>query len=199
MWARYNVESSASLDIVEARKLPVLSSVEADVKGRKVIIYKATQNAMTSAKGASKGWRIRFQHADKWTNPLMGWISSADTLAPVQMHCRFETPEQAILFCERNGMAYEVNQTATTLDTPGRVDNQYAYNILPKDVMARMKALGPRRSRVIFDNPDGRTAQFVNYRRTQYGAEPWRPAEYQTEAAWTGPAWPAPKPVAGSH
>ena len=28
---------------------------------------------------------------------------------------------------------------------------------------------------------------FVNYRRTQFGAEPWRPASYQTGAwAWAG-------------
>lgn len=151
---------------------------------------------MTSGKGASQGWRIRFNTVDKWTNPLMGWISSSDTLHPVSLTTRFESPEQAIMYCERNGLAYEVNRGATSEDKAGRVDNQYAYVILPQEVTARMKALGPRRARVIFENPDGKAPAFVNYRRTQYGAEPWAPAHYQTAAAWTGPEWPARKEVA---
>lgn len=151
---------------------------------------------MTSGKGASQGWRIRFNTVDKWTNPLMGWISSSDTMHPLSLTTRFESPEQAILYCERNGFAYEVNTSAISEDKAGRVDNQYAYVILPQEVTARMKALGPRRARVIFDNPDGKAAAFVNYRRTQYGAEPWAPAHYQTAAAWTGPEWPARKETA---
>lgn len=35
----------------------------------------------------------------------------------------------------------------------GAVDNQYAYNFLPMDTMAKMKAGGPRRATRIFAHP----------------------------------------------
>jgi ETC complex I subunit conserved region len=174
----------------------VLSGIDSDLKSRKFIIYRGTQNAMTSGKHASSGWRIRVNHTDKWSNPLMGWVSSMETVSPIQRDLKFESAEQAIMFCERNGLNYEVNKGATTPDKAGQVDNQIFYVILPKDVQARMKALGVRKSRSIWENPDNLgKSHFVNFRRTQFGSEPWRPATYQTEEAWQGPAWEAKRPT----
>ena len=125
----------------------------------------------------------------------MGWLSSSDTLSPAAtMHTRFESAEQAILWCERNGVALEVSPSATGAGKPGAVDNQYAYNFLARDVMARMKRAGPRASTAIFAYAAPRRAAFVNQRTTPFGAEKWAPssASGQTAAAWTGPAWPGP-------
>lgn len=188
------------MDLAEARKLPVMSGIDSDFKGRRFIIYRGTQNAMTSGKRASSGWRIRVNHTDKWSNPLMGWVSSMETVNPMQRDVKFESAEQAILFCERNGFSWEINQGAISPDKAGQVDNQIFYVILPKDVQARMKSLGVRRSRSIWARDEGAAGKshFINLRRTQYGSEPWRPADNQTDAAWTGPAWPE-KPAEEHH
>lgn len=199
-WARFNVgKSSKALTVGEATKLPILSTVAESAKGRRVIIYRISQSAMTSGQSASQSWSLRVSHVNKWSNPLMGWVSSADTLSSTQMNYAFESAEQAILFAVRNGWEYEVNPGATGIKVPGRVDNQYQYNFLSREVSAQMRALGPRKARAIFANPEGGKAAWVNWRRTPFGTEPWKPADYQTQSAWTGPDWPAPKPMAGSH
>jgi hypothetical protein len=125
----------------------------------------------------------------------MGWLSSADTAQPVTMHTKFESSEQAILFCERNGWSYEVNPGATNNRVAGRADNMYQYNFVSKEVLTQMKALGPRKARHIFANDKAGAPAWVNWRRTQFGTEPWKPADYQTDAAWTGEGWPAQKKV----
>ena len=241
-WARYNVSaSSGALPISEARRLPALSAAGADgLSGwsgggggaggaRRAIIYRASPSAMTSGRAAAGGWRVRASHASKWSNPLMGWLSSPDTLSPATaMQNRFETaeqasaragaarpappppppalpaplfpsstlcaprPPQAVLWCERNGVPYEVAPAATGAGRPGAVDNQYAYNFLSRETMSRMKRLGARGSRAIFAYGKPSAPAFVNARTTPFGAEAWAPssASGQTAAAWTGPAWP---------
>ena len=53
----------------------------------------------------------------------------------LNMHTRFETADQAIAFCERNGWAYSLQRPFTRV--PGRVDNNYAYNMVPVAVQVR--------------------------------------------------------------
>ena len=178
--------------------MPALSAAGADGNsgwaGRRAILYRSAPSAMTSGRSTAGAWRLRASHANKWSNPLMGWLSSSDTLAPAAaMHARFESAEQAVLWCERNGVALEVAPSATAASRAGAVDNQYAYNFLSRDVMARMKRAGPRASTAIFAYAAPRRAAFVNQRTTPFGAEKWAPssASGQTAAAWTGPAWPA--------
>ena len=43
---------------------------------------------------------------ERWSNPLMGWTSTADPMSNVQL--TFSTPEQAIKFCKKRGWKYEV-------------------------------------------------------------------------------------------
>lgn len=197
---RFNVVPTSDFSVAQATKQARLTGVAEDVKGRTAIIYRVSQHAMTSGSSASRWWGIRFSHADKWSNPLMGWVSSADTMAPIVMHLKFESPEQAIQFCIRNGYAYEVNPGATNIRKAGQVDNMYQYNFLSKEVSAQMKVLGARRARAIFANPESGKDAWINLRRTQFGTEPWKPAAYQTDAAWTGKGWPAKKPIhRGEH
>jgi len=198
-WSRYNVPSSAgALSVAEARRLPALSEAAGEQgyggQGVRFTIHRAAPSAMTSGKAAATSWRVRASHAPKWSNPLMGWVSSADTASPpAAMQLRFESAAAAVLWAERAGVPYEVNAAAVAAPAAGRVDNQYAYNFLPRDVMARMKRAGPRGATAIFANAAATGgATFVNQRRTQFGQEPWAPAAYQTATAWTGPDWPAP-------
>lgn len=191
--------SAGSLSVSEARRLPVLSETAGEPgfrgQGVRFTIYRSSPAGMTSGKQAATTWRVRASHANKWSNPLMGWVSSADTASPAAaMQLRFESAEAAVLWAERAGVAYELNAAAVAAPAPGRVDNQYAYNFLPRDVMARMRRGGPRAARAIFANAAATGgATFVNQRRTPFGNEPWAPAHYQSGDAWTGPAWPQPQ------
>ena len=152
---------------------------------------------MTSGPGGSHNWVLRWPHPQKWGNPLMGWLSSADSLSPLAMHAQFESPEQAIFFCERNGWKWRVEPQPPTERTP--VYNQYAHNFVSRAFELQTKAIGPRRTTKIFAQERPGASHFVNMRRSTFGAEPWLPASDQTAAAWVGPGWPAPKPAAAAH
>ena len=158
---------------------------------------------MTSGMAATRWWTIKFDHPNKWTSHLMGWMASADTLSQTSPALRFESVEQAVLFCERTNISYEVIQPGSW--TKGHIDNQYAFNFLSTDVQTRLKTAGPRKGRHIFAHPDSPsntgTSTFVNYRYTQRGNEHWKPRQDGTyvkgvpqgPTAWTGDEWPATK------
>jgi hypothetical protein len=152
---------------------------------------------MVSGVATSFNWVLRWPHPQKWGNPLMGWLSSADSLSPLAMHARFDSPEQAIFFCERNGWKWRVEAPPEVAREV--LDNQYSHNFVSRALTARMQALGPRKTTAIFRNERAGASHFVNLRRSSFGAEPWLPAAGQTAAAWTGPGWPAPKTAGGAH
>jgi hypothetical protein len=104
------------------------------------VIYKVSKPAMTSGTAASKWWSIRWDKRAAWANPLMGWLSSADTHQALNMHTRFESADEAIAFAERNGWKYELQRPFTRV--PGRVDSMYAYNFVPVAVQVRRRAGG---------------------------------------------------------
>jgi NADH dehydrogenase ubiquinone Fe-S protein 4 len=69
-------------------------------------IYLPAKTAMQSGT-AKKSWVLEFeQTSPKTVEPLMGWTSSADTRQ--QLHLRFETKEEAVAYCEHNGIPYQV-------------------------------------------------------------------------------------------
>jgi hypothetical protein len=70
-------------------------------------IYIPAKTAMQSGTAKTKSWVLDFEQASpKSVEPLMGWTSSADTRQQVQL--RFDTREEAIAYCEHNGIAYQV-------------------------------------------------------------------------------------------
>ncbi len=152
---------------------------------------------MTSGFANMSSWALSWPHAQNWANPLMGYLSSCDTLSPLSMHPQFDTPEQAVFFCERNGWKYRIAPYIAR--AKGQVDNQYSYNFVSKELTVRMKKAGPKKSTAFFTCADPGKSHFVNLRHSQYGAEPWKPATGQTSAAWTGPEWPAAKVSEHAH
>jgi hypothetical protein len=69
-------------------------------------IYKPAKTAMQSGK-AKNDWVIDFEPEQPPTvEPLMGWTSSDDTRQQVRL--RFDTKEEAVAYCERNGIPYQV-------------------------------------------------------------------------------------------
>jgi hypothetical protein len=74
-----------------------------------VRIFQPSKTAMQSGRRKSRKWVMHFESdAPKVTDPLMGWIGSADTRS--QLRLQFDTREQAIAFAERNGLSYVVQE-----------------------------------------------------------------------------------------
>lgn len=75
-------------------------------------IYRPARTAMQSGVAKTKDWVLDFEpEAARTVEPLMGWTSSSDMRSQVKL--RFETKEEAVAYCEREGIAYQV------FDTPG--------------------------------------------------------------------------------
>ena len=72
-----------------------------------VRIYKPARSAMQSGKANFDNWVLEFDAtAPRTVDPLMGWTSSADTRQ--QLKLTFDTKEEAIAYCEREGLPYHV-------------------------------------------------------------------------------------------
>jgi hypothetical protein len=70
-------------------------------------IHKPAKSAMQSGTGRTKRWVLDFESATpKEVEPLMGWTSSDDTRQQVRL--RFLTKEEAVAYCEDQGIAYRV-------------------------------------------------------------------------------------------
>lgn len=74
-------------------------------------IFRPARSAMQSGKGNTKDWLLVFDARDaKTVEPLMGYTSSTDTRSQVRLS--FETAEQAVAYCEREGLAYRLEDAA---------------------------------------------------------------------------------------
>jgi hypothetical protein len=70
-------------------------------------IYKPAKTAMQQGEARTKEWVIQFAPASpREIDPLMGWTSSADMRAQVQLE--FDTKEEAIAYAEREGLPFRV-------------------------------------------------------------------------------------------
>jgi hypothetical protein len=70
-------------------------------------IYKPTKTAMQSGTANTKDWVLDFEPAEaRQVEPLMGWTSSGDMRSQVRL--RFDTKDEAIAYCERHGLAFQV-------------------------------------------------------------------------------------------
>jgi hypothetical protein len=71
-------------------------------------IYKPAKNAMQSGT-ALQDWVVDFDPEEpRQVEPLMGWTSSSDMLQ--QLRLRFATKEEAIAYCERLGVPYQLSE-----------------------------------------------------------------------------------------
>ena len=70
-------------------------------------IYKPAKTAMQSGTAKTKEWMLDYEpEQPREIEPLMGWTSSGDMRQQVQL--RFDTQEEAVAYCERHGIAYQV-------------------------------------------------------------------------------------------
>jgi hypothetical protein len=86
-------------------------------------IYRPAPNAMQSGKAKSQEWLLEFDSdTPRTVDPLMGWISNADTSPQVRMW--FDTREEAIEFAKRQGIHFQVMESRE----PKRIVKAYADN-----------------------------------------------------------------------
>jgi ETC complex I subunit conserved region len=72
-------------------------------------IYKPTKTAMQSGEARTAEWVLEMEPASaRAIDPLMGWTSSSDMSGEVRLE--FASKEDAIAYCERNGLAYSVSE-----------------------------------------------------------------------------------------
>jgi hypothetical protein len=70
-------------------------------------IYKPARTAMQSGNAKTKEWVLDFEPEEpREIEPLMGWTSSGDMHQQIRMS--FDTAEEAVAYCERHGIAYQV-------------------------------------------------------------------------------------------
>lgn len=72
-------------------------------------IFRPAKAATQSGRAKTKKWMLEYDLPSKrQPEPMMGWISSGDTLNQTRM--MFDTVEEAIRFAERNALAYTVDE-----------------------------------------------------------------------------------------
>jgi hypothetical protein len=72
-------------------------------------IYKPARTAMQSGTAKTKEWVLEFEPEQaREVEPLMGWTSSGDMRQQVRL--RFDSAEEAVAYCERHGIPYQVTE-----------------------------------------------------------------------------------------
>lgn len=139
-------------DPEDPTEITTVSGMPLQHKNRLVIIQQKGQSAMQQGDEKTKIWTLTWEHEAYWTNPLMGWNSTADPLASLEM--KFETSEQAVRFAEKNGWRYYLKDPlppALTWDEMG--ENKYSHNFLSVTAEYELKTLGTKTKRWKFKSP----------------------------------------------
>jgi hypothetical protein len=86
-------------------------------------IFKPTKTAMQSGKAKTHDWVLEYEpETPRTVEPLMGWTSSSDMRQQVRL--RFATSEEAVAYCQREGIPYQVQ----TDNEPSRRTMSYSDN-----------------------------------------------------------------------
>ena len=97
--------------------------------------------------GKESDWVISFQDmgetAETWSNPLMGWVSSADPMANnMRLQMSFATAADAKYFAEKRGWKFIIEPP---IIRKGRDDDaQYQDVFLPQSVATNLKMTGKK-------------------------------------------------------
>ena len=90
-------------------------------------IYKPAKTAMQSGQANTKAWVLDFEPEEpRQVEPLMGWTSSGDMLAQVRL--RFPSKEEAVAYCERHGIAYQVFEAKPAARRTISYSDNFAFN-----------------------------------------------------------------------
>ena len=89
-------------------------------------IYKPARSAMQSGHANSKEWALDYEpEQPPMIEPLMGWTSSADMRSQVRL--RFDNAEEAVAYCEREGIAYQLFAPKPTSAPPKSYSDNFSF------------------------------------------------------------------------
>jgi hypothetical protein len=89
-------------------------------------IYKPAKTAMQSGTAKTKEWVLDYEPEEpREIEPLMGWTSSGDMRQ--QVHLRFDTAAEAIAYCERHGIPYQVFEAKPSPRRPISYSDNFAF------------------------------------------------------------------------
>jgi ETC complex I subunit-like protein len=89
-------------------------------------IYQPAKTAMQSGQAKTKDWVVDYEPEEpRVVESLMGWTSSGDMKS--QLRLRFTTKEEAVAYCERQGIPYQIAEAKK----PPRRGMSYADNFAP--------------------------------------------------------------------
>ena len=89
-------------------------------------IYKPARTAMQSGAAKAREWVLDYEPEQPRTiDPLMGWTSSADMKQEVRLS--FDTKEEAVAYCERHGIPYQVFETPPSVRARISYSDNFAY------------------------------------------------------------------------
>jgi hypothetical protein len=90
-------------------------------------IYKPAKNAMQSGQANTHSWVLDFEpETPRQVEPLMGWTSSGDTRQ--QLRLRFASKDEAVAYCERHGIAYQVFENMPAARRTMSYSDNFAFN-----------------------------------------------------------------------
>src|SRR5262245_52639528 len=113
----------ASAVRVSARQARGTSTSERMATVMTARIYRPAKTAMQSGQAKTKDWVLDYEPEEpRVVESLMGWTSSGDMKS--QLRLRFDSKEEAIAYCERHGIPYQVTETKQ----PERHGMSYADN-----------------------------------------------------------------------
>jgi hypothetical protein len=90
-------------------------------------IYKPAKTAMQSGRAKTKSWVLDYEPEEpRVVESLMGWTTSGDMKS--QVHLSFDTKEEAIAYCERSGIAYQVFESKSAPRRGLSYADNFAYS-----------------------------------------------------------------------
>ena len=92
-----------------------------------VRIFKPSKTAMQSGLGNAKRWILEFEPGSpKQTDPLMGWLGSADTRGQVRL--KFDSKEEAVAFAKKNGLTARVREPKNRWIKPKNYADTFSFH-----------------------------------------------------------------------
>eukprot|EP01041_Mallomonas_annulata_P011856 gene11856-24848_t len=131
-------------------EIATLTGMPVEHQSRTVLIQPRPLKTIQSGARLSHQWQITWKNSERWTNPLMGWTSTADPMSNTKLY--FDSSDEAVSFAAKNGWKYEVSAPShnVKLTPPGSV--AYSDNFLPKKTMQEVREAGPKNK--VFFNPN---------------------------------------------
>ena len=89
-------------------------------------IFKPAKNAMQSGRATTHEWQLDYEpEQPRSIEPLMGWTSSGDMKQ--QLTLRFPTQEEAVAYCERKGIPYQVILPKDSVRRPAAYADNFSF------------------------------------------------------------------------